>query len=125
MERVGHAQRTGLDLRPSRDFFASLSSQDTAVELSGQLRTLATSLMKIANDIRWLGSGPRCGIGEIKIPAVQPGSSIMPADVRALDLKLVGGYAVHFSWSDGHDLGIYAYSYLRELCPCPQCRADR
>jgi fumarate hydratase class II len=70
--------QTGLDLRPSRDFFASLGSQDTAVELSGQLRTLAVSLMKIANDLRWMNSGPLAGLGEIALPALQPGSSIMP-----------------------------------------------
>jgi len=76
------SKQTGLDLRPSRDFFASLSSQDTAVELSGQLRTLAVSLMKIANDLRWMNSGPLAGLGEIALPALQPGSSIMPGKVN-------------------------------------------
>jgi len=52
------------------------------VEASGQLKTIATSLFKIANDIRWLGSGPRCGIGEIRLPPTQPGSSIMPGKVN-------------------------------------------
>jgi fumarate hydratase class II len=52
------------------------------VEASGQLKTIATSLFKVANDIRWLGSGPRCGIGEIRLPATQPGSSIMPGKVN-------------------------------------------
>ncbi|MFO1407466.1 MAG: class II fumarate hydratase [Steroidobacteraceae bacterium] len=76
------SRQTGLDLRPSRDFFAAISSQDTAVELSGQLRTLATCLMKIANDLRWMNSGPLAGLGEIALPALQPGSSIMPGKVN-------------------------------------------
>jgi fumarate hydratase class II len=74
--------QTGLDLRPSRDFFAALSSQDTAVELSGHLRTLAVSLMKIANDLRWMNSGPLAGLAEVALPALQPGSSIMPGKVN-------------------------------------------
>jgi fumarate hydratase class II len=76
------SRQTSLDLRPSRDFFASLSSQDTAVELSGQLRTIAVSLMKISNDLRWMNSGPLAGLGEIALPALQPGSSIMPGKVN-------------------------------------------
>jgi len=76
------SRQTGLDLRPSRDFFAALASQDTAVELSGQLRTLAVSVMKIANDLRWMNSGPLAGLGEIALPALQPGSSIMPGKVN-------------------------------------------
>jgi fumarate hydratase class II len=83
------SQRTGLDLRPSRDFFASLSSQDTAVELSGHLRTLATCLMKIANDLRWMNSGPLSGLGEIALPALQPGSSIMPGKVNPVAAEAV------------------------------------
>jgi len=76
------SRHTSLDLRPSRDFFASLSSQDTAVELSGHLRTLAVSLMKISNDLRWMNSGPLAGLAEIALPALQPGSSIMPGKVN-------------------------------------------
>jgi fumarate hydratase class II len=74
--------RTGLDLRPARDFFAALASQDTAVELSGHLRSLAVALVKIANDLRWMNSGPLAGLGEISLPALQPGSSIMPGKVN-------------------------------------------
>jgi fumarate hydratase class II len=59
-----------------------MSSQDAAVELSGQLRTLAVSMMKIANDLRWMNSGPLAGLGEIALPALQPGSSIMPGKVN-------------------------------------------
>jgi fumarate hydratase class II len=76
------SRQTSLDLRPSRDFFAALASQDTAVELSGQLRTIAVSLMKIANDLRWMNSGPLAGLSEIALPALQPGSSIMPGKVN-------------------------------------------
>jgi len=76
------AERTGLEFRPSEDYFESLSCQDTAVELSGQLKTVAVSLMKIANDLRWMNSGPLAGLGEIALPALQPGSSIMPGKVN-------------------------------------------
>lgn len=74
--------KTGLDLKPSQNYFESLSSQDAAVELSGQLKTVAVSLMKIANDLRWMNSGPLAGLGEISLPALQPGSSIMPGKVN-------------------------------------------
>jgi fumarate hydratase class II len=73
---------TGLSFKVAKNRFASLSSQDAAVALSGQLKTLATSLMKIANDLRWMNSGPLAGIGEIALPALQPGSSIMPGKVN-------------------------------------------
>jgi fumarate hydratase class II len=76
------AARTGIDFRPNEDYFESLSCQDTAVELSGQLKTVAVSLMKIANDLRWMNSGPLAGLGEIALPALQPGSSIMPGKVN-------------------------------------------
>ena len=70
-------------LRKLRELFREgISSQDAAVELSGQLNTLACSLMKIANDLRWMNSGPLAGIGEIELPALQPGSSIMPGKVN-------------------------------------------
>lgn len=73
---------TGLNFCPAEDYFYSLSNQDTAVELSGQLKTLAVALMKIANDLRWMNSGPLTGLGEIQLPALQPGSSIMPGKVN-------------------------------------------
>jgi fumarate hydratase class II len=73
---------TGLAFQPSRNYFESLSSQDTAVELSGQLKVVAVSLLKIANDLRWMNSGPLAGLGEISLPALQPGSSIMPGKVN-------------------------------------------
>jgi fumarate hydratase, class II len=73
---------TALAFRPADDYFEALSSQDTAVELSGQLKVLAVSLMKIANDLRWMNSGPLAGLAEIALPALQPGSSIMPGKVN-------------------------------------------
>src|SRR5580700_203787 len=76
------ARLTGLAFQPSRNYFESLSSQDTAVELSGQLKVVAVSLLKIANDLRWMNSGPLAGLGEISLPALQPGSSIMPGKVN-------------------------------------------
>ena len=76
------SRQTGLDLQPSRNLFAAIAAQDTAVETSGQLRTVAVTLMKIANDLRWMNSGPLAGLGEIALPALQPGSSIMPGKVN-------------------------------------------
>jgi fumarate hydratase class II len=76
------AAETGLGFLPAEDYFEALSCQDTAVEASGQLRVLAVSLMKIANDLRWMNSGPLAGLGEIVLPALQPGSSIMPGKVN-------------------------------------------
>jgi fumarate hydratase class II len=76
------AKQTGVDFHPAEDFFEALSSQDTAVELSGQLKTTAVSIMKIANDLRWMNSGPLAGLAEIALPDLQPGSSIMPGKVN-------------------------------------------
>ncbi|HWT84108.1 MAG TPA: lyase family protein, partial [Candidatus Methylomirabilis sp.] len=73
---------TGLHFREAENHFAAQGAQDAVVEASSALKTLAVGLMKIANDIRWLGSGPRCGIGEILLPELQPGSSIMPGKVN-------------------------------------------
>jgi fumarate hydratase class II len=76
------ARQTGLPFVPARNFFAALAAHDALVMSSGALKTLACSLMKIANDIRWMGSGPRCGLGELRLPANEPGSSIMPGKVN-------------------------------------------
>jgi len=73
---------TAVKFESSANFYEGMSSQDAAVELSGQLKTLAVSLMKIANDLRWMNSGPLAGLGEIELPALQPGSSIMPGKVN-------------------------------------------
>src|SRR5580658_7687695 len=72
------SELTGLAFVPARNYFEALAAQDTAVELSGQLKVIAVSLMKIANDLRWMNSGPLAGLAEIALPALQPGSSIMP-----------------------------------------------
>jgi len=75
-------QRTGIKFYEAKNHFEAQGGKDAVVEASGQLKTIAVSLFKIANDIRLLGSGPRCGIGEIQLPAAQPGSSIMPGKVN-------------------------------------------
>ena len=75
-------QRTGIEFREAENHFEAQGAKDGVVEASGHLKTVAVSLFKIANDLRWLGSGPRCGIGEIQLPATQPGSSIMPGKVN-------------------------------------------
>ncbi len=80
IERI--AEATGHPFRPAPNKFEALAAKDACVEASGALKTIAASLTKIANDIRWLSSGPRCGIGEIDIPSLQPGSSIMPGKVN-------------------------------------------
>jgi fumarate hydratase, class II len=76
------SEQTGIEFSQADSLFEGLSSQDAAVETSGQLRVLAVSLGKIANDLRWMNSGPLAGIGEIALPALQPGSSIMPGKVN-------------------------------------------
>jgi fumarate hydratase class II len=73
---------TGVKFESAENYFEGMASQDAAVELSGQLKTLAVALMKIANDLRWMNSGPLAGLGEIELPALQPGSSIMPGKVN-------------------------------------------
>jgi fumarate hydratase class II len=73
---------TKLDLALAPNYFAAMGSQDAAVEFSGQLRTLAVAYMKIANDLRWMNSGPLAGLAELRLPALQPGSSIMPGKVN-------------------------------------------
>ncbi|MCW9055362.1 MAG: lyase family protein, partial [Gammaproteobacteria bacterium] len=74
--------KTGEAFSSNTNKFEGLSAQDAAVELSGQLKTIAVSLMKISNDLRWMNSGPLAGLGEIALPALQPGSSIMPGKVN-------------------------------------------
>ncbi len=76
------ALNTGLPLREAANHFEAQAAQDALVELSGAMRTVAVSLVKIANDLRWMGSGPRAGLGEIHLPDLQPGSSIMPGKVN-------------------------------------------
>jgi len=83
------SKEVGYPLREAEDHFEAQGARDAAVEASGALKTVAVSLTKIANDIRWLASGPRCGIGEIHIPSLQPGSSIMPGKVNPVIPEVV------------------------------------
>jgi fumarate hydratase class II len=76
------SELTGIEFREAENHFEAQGAQDALVEVSGVLKTVAVSLMKIANDLRWMGSGPRCGIGELLLPELQPGSSIMPGKVN-------------------------------------------
>src|SRR4029077_4744353 len=85
---------------PARNYFEALSTQDTAVELSGQLKVLAVSLMKIANDLRWMNSGPLAGLGEIALPPLQPGSSIMPGKVNPVIPEAVAMVAAEVIGND-------------------------
>lgn len=92
--------RTGQEFMPAVDYFEALSCQDTALELSGQLKTVAVSLMKIANDLRWMNSGPLAGLAEISLPALQPGSSIMPGKVNPVIPEAVTQVAAQVMGND-------------------------
>lgn len=94
---------TGLSFRSADNFFSHISSQDTAVALSGQLKTTAVSIMKIANDLRWMNSGPLAGLGEIELAALQPGSSIMPGKVNPVIPEAAAMVAAQVI---GHDAAI-------------------
>jgi len=94
------ARATGIDFRKARNHFEAQAARDAAVEASGTLKTVAVSLAKIANDVRWLGSGPRCGIGEIRLPSLQPGSSIMPGKVNPVIPEAVLQVAAQVAGSD-------------------------
>ena len=91
---------TGIEFRKSENLFEALSARDAAVEASGMLKTLAVSLTKIANDLRWLSSGPRCGIGEVSLPALQPGSSIMPGKINPVIPEAVAMVAAQVMGND-------------------------
>jgi fumarate hydratase class II len=93
-------ERTGIDFKSAASKFESLSSQDAAVEASGQLKVLAVSLTKISNDLRWMNSGPLAGIGEIALPALQPGSSIMPGKVNPVIPEAVAMVAAQVIGND-------------------------
>ena len=94
------AELTGLPFRSHPNKFAALSAHDELVSASGALKTLAASLIKIANDIRWLASGPRCGLGELTIPENEPGSSIMPGKVNATQSEAITMVAVQVMGND-------------------------
>lgn len=80
---------TGLEFSSAKNKFAAMAAHDAVVETSGALKTLAAALMKIANDIRWLGSGPRSGLGELNLPANEPGSSIMPGKINPTQCEMM------------------------------------
>ena len=119
------ARRTGLPLTEARDHIAAQSAQDSLVETSGQLRTAAVALVKIANDIRWMASGPRTGLAEIRLPDLQPGSSIMPGKVNPVLCEAVtqvaaqvigNDAAVAFGGSQGNlELNVYLPLMARNL----------
>ncbi len=123
------AQETGLAFHPAVNPFAALAGHETLCQLSGQLRSLAMSLLKIANDIRWMGSGPRAGLGELALPENEPGSSIMPGKVNptqaeALSMVCVQVFGndatVAFAASQGNfELNVYkpviGYNVLQSL----------
>ncbi len=94
------AELTGLPFRPHPNKFAALSAHDEIVFASGGLKTLAASLMKIANDVRWLASGPRCGLGELTLPENEPGSSIMPGKVNPTQSEAMTMVAVQVFGND-------------------------
>ena len=93
-------ERTGIEFVEAKNHFEAQGAQDKMVFMSGALRTVMSSLMKIANDIRWLASGPRCGIGELKLPDLQPGSSIMPGKVNPVIPEVVIQASAQVSGND-------------------------
>ena len=119
------AARTGLPLTEARDHFAAQGARDALVETSGQLRVVAVSLIKIANDLRWMASGPRTGLAEIRIPDLQPGSSIMPGKVNPVipevvtqvSAQVIGNdAAIAFGGSQGNfELNVFVPLIARNL----------
>ena len=123
------SEETGCSFKEAQNHFEAQAAQDAAVETSGALKTLAVSLIKVANDIRWLSSGPRCGLGEINIPSLQPGSSIMPGKVNPVipevviqvAAQVIGNDAViTFSGQTGNfelnvTLPVIAYNLLQSI----------
>jgi len=108
--RVAQAleEETGLPFREARNHFAAQAAMETAVELSGHLKTLAVALYKIANDLRWMNSGPQAGLGEIRLPALAPGSSIMPGKVNPIIPEAVMMVALQVMGADGTITGAAA-----------------
>jgi fumarate hydratase, class II len=128
------ADKTGLPLTEARNHFEAQGAQDGLVELSGVLRTIAVSLYKIANDVRWMGSGPRAGLGEIALPDLQPGSSIMPGKVNPVICEatlmvcaqVIGNdSAVAFAGASGHfELNVMLPVIARNLLESIQLLAN-
>ncbi|HBD07561.1 MAG TPA: aspartate ammonia-lyase, partial [Syntrophobacteraceae bacterium] len=113
------SRETGCPFREASDHFEAQSAQDAAVETSGALKTVAVSLVKIANDIRWLASGPRAALGEIQLPALQPGSSIMPGKVNPVIPEMVSQVAAQVVGNDAAIAlgGLGGYFELNTMLP--------
>jgi fumarate hydratase class II len=113
------SEMTGLELREAHNHFEAQAAQDAAVQTSGALKTLAVALLKIANDVRWMGSGPRLGLGELLIPAVQPGSSIMPGKVNPVIAEALIQVCAQVIGNDGAITlgGLYACFELNTMLP--------
>jgi fumarate hydratase class II len=128
------AELTGLPFRAASNPFAALAAHDAVVFASGALATLAASLMKIANDLRWLGSGPRAGIGELRLPENEPGSSIMPGKVNPTQseamtmvaVQVLGNdTAVKIAGSQGNfELNVFKPVMIRNLLHSSRLLAD-
>jgi fumarate hydratase class II len=128
------ADLTGLPFRPARNLFAALAAHDAMVHLHGAVRTLAVALMKIANDIRWLGSGPRSGLGELELPENEPGSSIMPGKVNPTQSEAMtmvctqvfgNDVAVMIAGSQGNfELNVFKPVIVRNVLHSVQILAD-
>ncbi len=128
------AAETGLAFKSAPNKFSALAAHDALVQLSGTFQTAAMALLKIANDVRWLGSGPRCGIGELKLPQNEPGSSIMPGKVNptqceALTMVCVQVYgnhcAVAFAGSQGNfELNVYKPVMIHNVLQSIRLLAD-
>jgi fumarate hydratase class II len=114
------SELTGLPFQKTDNHFEALSAQDAMVSLSGQLKTVAVSLMKIANDLRWMNSGPIAGLGEIALPAVQPGSSIMPGKINPVIPEAVTMVAAQVMGNDvavtiGGQSGVFELNVMLPL----------
>ena len=114
------SELTGLPFAKTDNHFEALSAQDALVSLSGQLKTVAVSLMKIANDLRWMNSGPIAGLGEIALPAVQPGSSIMPGKINPVIAEAVTMVAAQVMGNDaavaiGGQAGVFELNVMLPL----------
>src|SRR5258708_34023201 len=128
------AIRTELPRSEAKDHFAAQGARDALVETSGQLRVLAVSLIKIANDLRWMASGPRTGLGEIRLPDLQPGSSIMPGKVNPVipegvtqvSAQVIGNdAAIAFGGSQGNfELNVFVPIIARNLLESIDPRAS-
>jgi len=128
------AEKTDLPFVTADNKFAQLAAHDAVVAASGALNTLAASLMKIANDIRWLGSGPRCGLGELALPANEPGSSIMPGKVNPTQAEamtmvccqVMGNHtAITIGGSQGNfELNVYKPMMIHNLLHSTRILAD-